>query len=250
MRIHVITIFPELIEGFMSAGIPRIARQKGSLIVETVDPRRFTQDNHRTVDDRPYGGGPGMIMLAEPILAALDFVESKSRPDGPAGSSEAVHRILLTPQGRRLDQARLRELATRRHLAILCGRYEGIDERVRLLKDWDEISIGDYVVSGGEVAASVLIDGVARLLPGVLGHPDSAGSDTFEHGLLKAPQYTRPRELRGLRVPDVLLSGDHEAVEKWRLEQSLRITRQRRADLLHRLQHRHEPQEPGTETPD
>lgn len=247
MYVHVITIFPELIEAFMNAGIPRIAQQKGSIHVEAVDLRRFTRDVHRTVDDRPFGGGPGMVMLAEPIMEALESIEARSsaeqtRPSDEAGASP-VHRILLTPQGRSLNQEVLRELSAKDRLVILCGRYEGIDERVRLLREWDELSIGDYVVSGGEVAAAVLIDGVARLMPGVLGHPDSARCDTFEHGLLNAPQYTRPREFRGLKVPDVLLSGDHKAVESWRREQSLQATRDRRSDLWAR-RHERSPKKP------
>jgi len=223
MHAHVITIFPRLIEGFTAAGIPRIAVEKGALRVTTADLRDFTQDVHRSVDDRPFGGGPGMVMTCAPILAA---VEQAERQHGP------LHRVLLTPRGRRLDQAKLRELAGRESLLLLCGHYEGIDERVRLSVDWDEISIGDYVVSGGEVAALVLLDGVARLLPGVVGDPQSTVSESFEGGLLEAPHYTRPREFRGLAVPDVLLGGDHAAIERWRREQSRKITEERRADLL------------------
>jgi tRNA (guanine37-N1)-methyltransferase len=223
MHAHVITIFPRLIEGFLSAGIPRIAVEKGALRVTTADLRDFTQDVHRSVDDRPFGGGPGMVMSCAPIVAAVEHAE---RERGP------MHRVLLTPRGRRLDQAKLRELAGRESLLLLCGHYEGIDERVRLTLDWDEISIGDYVVSGGEVAALVLLDGIARLLPGVVGDPQSTLTESFEDGLLEAPHYTRPREFRGLAVPDVLLNGDHAAIEQWRREQSLKITEERRADLL------------------
>ena len=223
MHAHVITIFPRLIEGFTTAGIPRIAVEKGALRVTTADLRDFTQDVHRSVDDRPFGGGPGMVMLCAPILAAVEHAE---RQHG------AMRRVLLTPRGRRLDQGKLRELAPCESLLLLCGHYEGIDERVRLAMDWDEISIGDYVVSGGEVAAMVLLDGVARLLPGVVGDPNSTLTESFEDGLLEAPHYTRPREFRGLAVPDVLLGGDHAAIEKWRREQSLKITEERRADLL------------------
>jgi len=223
MHVHVITIFPELIESFLAAGMPRIAREKGKLRVEAVDLRDFTHDTHRSVDDRPYGGGPGMVMLAEPILSAVASVET---------NYPRVRRVLLTPQGRRLDQNQLRSLAGEEHLLFLCGRYEGIDERVRLCRDWDEISIGDYVLSGGEVAAMVLVDGMARLLPGVTGHPDSTRIESFENGLLEAPQYTRPRTYRGHPVPEVLLSGDHRAIERWREREALRVTRERRADLL------------------
>jgi tRNA (guanine37-N1)-methyltransferase len=226
MHAHVITIFPRLIEGFVTAGIPRIAVEKGALSVSAVDLRDFTQDVHRTVDDRPFGGGPGMVMRCEPIVAAVEHVE---RAHGP------MHRVLLTPRGRRLDQEKLRSLASEPALLLLCGHYEGIDERVRMVMDWDEISIGDYVVSGGEVAALVLLDGVARLLPGVVGDPASIRTESFEDGLdglLEAPHYTRPREFRGLAVPEVLLNGDHAAIEAWRREQSLKVTEERRADLL------------------
>jgi tRNA (guanine37-N1)-methyltransferase len=223
MHAHVITIFPRLIEGFLSAGIPRIAVEKGALSVRAVDLRDFTQDVHRSVDDRPFGGGPGMVMTCAPIVAAVEHVE---RQHGP------MHRVLLSPRGRRLEQARLKELAQEPALLMLCGHYEGIDERVRQLMDWDEISIGDYVVSGGEVAAMVLLDGVARLLPGVVGDPDSLCSESFEQGLLEAPHYTRPREFRGLTVPEVLVAGDHRAIQAWRRERSLEVTAQRRADLL------------------
>ncbi len=223
MHVHVITIFPRLIEGFLSAGIPRIAVERGALTVEAVDLREFTQDAHRTVDDRPFGGGPGMVMLCAPIFAAVDHLD---RQHGPA------HRVLLTPHGRRLDQRKLRELAELDRLQLLCGHYEGIDERVRNGIDWDEVSIGDYVLSGGEVAAMVLVDGIARLLPGVVGDPASTVSESFEAGVLEAPHYTRPREFRGMPVPEVLLSGDHQAIARWREEEALKITKERRADLL------------------
>jgi tRNA (guanine37-N1)-methyltransferase len=230
MLVHVITIFPELIEAFLRVGMPRIACEKGKLRVEAVDLRSFADDLHRSVDDRPYGGGPGMVMMAEPILKA---VEANN------GDGESTHRVLLTPQGRRLDQRKLRELANKDALLLLCGRYEGIDERVRLSMEWDEVSIGDYVLSGGEVAAMVLLDGLARLQPGVLGHPDSNRHESFETGLLEGPQYTRPRVFRGHEVPEVLLSGNHAEIDRWRHERSLQITRERRADLL-------EPPHPDT----
>ena len=164
-----------------------------------------------------------MVMLCAPIFAAVEQIE---RQHGPA------HRVLLTPRGRRLDQKTLKELAGRERLIVLCGHYEGIDERVRVGMQWDEISIGDYVLSGGEVAAMVLLDGVARLLPGVVGHPESTANESFEDDLLEAPHYTRPRDFRGMAVPEVLLSGDHAAIARWRREQSLTITKERRADLL------------------
>ncbi len=223
MQVHVITIFPALIESFLSFGIPRIAREKGKMVVEAVDLRSFTGDVHRTVDDRPFGGGPGMVMLAPPVFDAVESIENQH------GSA---HRILLTPTGRPLNQQILKELVTEDRLILLCGRYEGIDERVRTGLEWDEISIGDYVLSGGEVPAMVILDGLARLLPEVLGHPESVQQESFEQGLLDAPHYTRPRSFRGMDVPDVLLSGNHAAVERWRREQALRLTQEKRADLL------------------
>lgn len=234
MLVEVITIFPGLIEGFLAAGLPRIAVEKGALSVRTTDLRDFTQDVHRSVDDRPYGGGPGMVLACAPIYAAVEAAEHQRGP---------FRRVLLTPRGRRLDQRKLRELAGEERLLLLCGHYEGIDERVRDGLTWDEVSIGDYVVSGGEVAAMVVLDGVARLLPGVTGDPDSPIHESFENGLLEAPHYTRPREFRGMAVPEVLLSGDHAAVARWRRERSLEVTQERRADLLAA----HAPESAGTE---
>ncbi|MBL8840151.1 MAG: tRNA (guanosine(37)-N1)-methyltransferase TrmD [Planctomycetes bacterium] len=223
MLVQVITLFPRLIEGFVAAGLPRIAIEKGALAVQAVDLREFTQDVHRTVDDRPFGGGPGMVLQCAPIFAAVEALE---RQHGPA------HRVLLTPRGRRLDQRKLRELATHERLLLLCGHYEGIDERVRTGMTWEEVSLGDFVLSGGEPAALALLDGVARLLPGVTGDPESTVHESFEDGLLEAPHFTRPREFRGMAVPEVLLSGDHAAIARWRREQSQEITKERRADLL------------------
>lgn len=224
MHAQVLTIFPDLVTQFTCFGVPRIAVQKGSLVVEPIDLRDFTDDVHRSVDDRPFGGGPGMVMRPEPIVRAVETLEAR---DG-----FAPHRILLTPKGRRLDQAVLEELAALPRLLLLCGRYEGIDERVRESFEWDEISLGDFVLSGGELAAMTILDGVSRLLPGVLGHPDSPVQESFQDGLLEAPHYTRPRNFRGLEVPEVLLSGDHAGVAAWRREQALRLTAERRADLL------------------
>jgi tRNA (guanine37-N1)-methyltransferase len=223
MHVHVITIFPSLIEEFTRFGMPRIACEKRKLVVEAVDLRSFARDVHQSVDDRPYGGGPGMVMLAEPIFDAVAAIEA---------AQGECHRVLLTTGGRRLDQTKLRELASEERLILLCGRYEGIDERVRLGMEWDEISIGDFVLSGGEVPAMVVLDGLARLLPGVLGHPDSPRDESFENGLLEAPHYTRPRVFRGMAVPEVLCSGDHGKVAEWRRAQALAITRERRPDLL------------------
>ncbi len=234
MLVQVITIFPRLIEGFVAAGLPRIAIEKGALTVQAVDLRDYTQDVHRTVDDRPFGGGPGMVLTCAPIFAAVEALEQQH---GPA------HRVMLTPRGRRLDQRKLRELAPHPRLLLLCGHYEGIDERVRTGMTWEEVSLGDFVLSGGEPAALALLDGVARLLPGVTGDPESTVEESFEDGLLEAPHYTRPREFRGNAVPEVLLSGDHAAIARWRREQSLEITKERRADLFQARQTQSVPTE-------
>lgn len=229
MHVSVLTIFPRLIEGFLAAGLPRIAVDKGALAVEAVDLRDHSQDAHRRVDDRPFGGGAGMVIQCAPIFAAVEAIEQKA-----ASAGSPVHKVLLAPQGARLEQRKLRELSRKERLLVLCGHYEGIDERVRVGMSWDEISIGDFVLSGGEVAAMALLDGVARLLPGVTGDPASIVDESFEHDRLEAPHFTRPREFRGMEVPEILLSGDHAAIARWRLEQSLAITRARRPDLLTR----------------
>jgi tRNA (guanine37-N1)-methyltransferase len=219
MKFSVITILPELIEPALTAGVVGRAREAGVITVESVNPRDFTTDRHRTVDDTPYGGGPGMVMKPEPLLAALD----------KAGQG---HRILLSPVGRPLTQARVAELAKRDHLVLVCGRYEGVDERAIELGIDEEISLGDYVLSGGELGALVIIDAVARLVPGVLGEPESAVDESFSQGLLEYPQYTRPAELHGRGVPPVLASGNHAHIAAWRREQSLRRTATRRPDLF------------------
>jgi tRNA (guanine37-N1)-methyltransferase len=226
LRIDVVTIFPGLFEAFLGESIVGIACRGGALEAGVHDLRSFTSDRHRTVDDAPYGGGPGMVMKPEPLV---DAIEAVAGPKGPGRSGTVV---LLTPQGRRLDQARVARLATETHLVLVCGRYEGVDQRVIDLAVDEEISIGDYVLSGGEVPAMVLIEALARLLPGVLGNPESTGSESFEHGLLEGPQYTRPAVFRGLEVPEVLLSGNHAAVARWRTEQAQELTRRRRPDLL------------------
>jgi tRNA (guanine37-N1)-methyltransferase len=228
LRIDVLTIFPGLFEAFLGESIVGIAGTAGALEVGVHDLREWTSDRHRTVDDAPYGGGPGMVMKPEPLVGAIETLAGAKR----AGRTAQV--FLLTPQGERLDQSRVAQLAQARHLVLVCGRYEGVDQRVIDLAVDEEISIGDYVLSGGEVPAMVVIEAVARLLPGVLGNPESAGSDSFEHGLLEGPQYTRPAVFRGLEVPEVLLSGNHAAVARWRAEQAHETTRRRRPDLLRR----------------
>jgi tRNA (guanine37-N1)-methyltransferase len=226
LRIDVLTIFPVLFEAFRAESIVGIAGAGGALALEVHDLRKYTKDRHRTVDDAPYGGGPGMVMKPEPLVEAIEALA------GPKGAGRRARVVLLTPQGVRLDQARVAEMAKASHLVLVCGRYEGVDQRVIDLAVDEEISIGDYVLSGGEVPAMVVIEATARLLPGVLGNPDSAGSDSFEHGLLEGPQYTRPAEYRGQPVPEVLLSGNHAAVARWRAEKAREITNERRPDLL------------------
>ncbi len=249
MKVAVVTIHPELIEGGLSAGVVARAADvrrfshdgSGSeppvearpLTVTTINPRDFTTDRHRTVDDTPYGGGPGMVMKPEPLLAALAAAQSL-HPDVPA------HRVLLTPVGRPLDQAAVRALAARPHLVFVCGRYEGVDERVIEEAIDEEITIGDYVLSGGELGALVVLDAVARLLPGVLGDNTSASEESFAEDLLEYPQYTRPWRLGERQVPDILASGNHAAIASWRRARSLERTALRRPELFDR----HRPTKP------
>ena len=227
MRIDVVTLFPELVQTLTEHGIPRRAAERGLLRLETWNPRDYTRARHRTVDDRPYGGGPGMVMRVEPLQAAIQAARQ---------ADVAAPVIYLSPQGRRLDQAGVRELARRPRLILVAGRYEGIDERLIEAEVDEEWSIGDYVLSGGELAAMVLADAVTRLLPGALGDADSAGQDSFMEGLLDYPHYTRPEEVAGRRVPEVLLGGNHAEIERWRRQQALGRTRERRPDLLELLE--------------
>lgn len=224
MRITVLSLFPELIATVARFGVLGRALDRGLLELATINPRDFTDDPYRSVDDRPFGGGPGMVMRVEPLERAVEA----ARADRPGRV------ILLTPQGQRLTQSRLRSLAEASHLILVCARYEGVDERfVETFVD-EELSIGDYVLSGGELPALVLIDGLARLREGVLGDARSAEEDSFSDGLLDCPHYTRPAEYRGRRVPEVLLSGDHAAIRRWRRSQALLRTWYRRPDLLMR----------------
>ncbi len=231
MRIDVLTIFPDLFTGFLSTSIPAIAIEQGRISCHTHDIRAYAANKHRKVDDRPFGGGPGMVMMCQPIFDAVKAAESQD-------SELRAVRVLLTPQGERLTQPRVEWLAQQPRLTLLCGHYEGIDERVIEELKPLEISIGDYVLSGGELGAMVLIDAVARLQPGVLGHEESAAEDSFSvrstdgAHLLDCPHYTRPREWNGREVPDILLSGDHAAVDRWRDAQRIERTRERRPDLL------------------
>lgn len=219
-RIDVVTLFPEMFEPLRHSILGRAVEQ-GQLAITYVNPRDFTPDRHRTVDDYPYGGGPGMVMKPEPIFLA---VESVATPESAV--------ILMSPAGRAFNQQLAAELATLPHLILICGHYEGVDERVREHLVTDEISIGDYVLTGGELAAMVVIDAVARLLPGVLGHAESAGDESHSHGLLEYPQYTRPPQFRGWPVPERLLSGHHAEIAKWRRRQALETTAARRPDLM------------------
>ena len=227
MQIGVVTLFPEMLEALVCCGITGRAIQEGHLRLRCWNPRDLAVDLHRTVDDRPYGGGPGMVMRVEPLASTIKAAKAE------LGSDTSV--IYLTPQGRRLDQEGVTRLADRRTLVLVAGRYEGIDERVVETEIDEEWSIGDYVLSGGELAAMVVIDAVTRLLPGTLGHQDSAGEDSFFSGLLDCPHYTRPEVAAGLKVPDVLLGGNHEAIRRWRLKQALGRTWERRPDLLEKL---------------
>jgi tRNA (guanine37-N1)-methyltransferase len=218
---NVLTIFPEAFTGFLDSSLLGKGREKGLVRIELVDIRTYAGGRHRSTDDAPYGGGAGMVMLAEPVIRAMESVV-------------ADRRVLLTPQGRLLQQRDLVDLSTVGSVTLVCGRYEGFDERVRSFVD-DEISIGDFVLNGGEVAAMIVIDGTVRLLPGVVGNPESLSTESHAQGLLEYPQYTRPAEWRGLRVPDVLLSGDHAAIARWRRRQAMLRTRQRRPDLWARF---------------
>ena len=228
VRFDIITIFPGMFSSVVDESILGRAVKSGLVEIQRVDLRDFTEDRHRSVDDRPYGGGPGMVFKPEPVFDAVESVLGEVGSAADAG----VRKIILTPQGRRLDQPLLRELSGESRIVLLCGHYEGFDERIIEGLGFEEVSIGDYVLSGGELPAMVLIDGVVRLLPGALGHPESSEEESFENGILEYPQYTRPPEYRGMKVPDVLLSGNHAEIEQWRRQQALERTRDRRGDLL------------------
>jgi tRNA (guanine37-N1)-methyltransferase len=232
MRIDVVTLFPELIRDCCRYGIPRIALEKGLLTVGTWNPRDYSSNRHRNVDDRPYGGGPGMVMQVQPVADAL----AAARGQGPGPV------IYLSPQGRRLDQPAVRRFAALPHLILLAGRYEGIDERLIEREVDEEWSIGDYVLSGGEPAALVWIDALARLLPGALGDEESALRDSFMDGLLDYPHYSRPEVIDGMAVPAVLIGGNHADIERWRMKQSLGRTWLRRPDLLRQVELNEEQQ--------
>ncbi len=220
MLIDILTIFPEFFASPLECGNVKIAKNKGMLNVRITDIRKFTKDKHHKVDDYGFGGGPGMVMMVQPVYDALGSVNSGD-----------AHSILFTPQGKRFTQKRADELKEIEHLVLVCGRYKGIDARIENFID-EELSIGDYVVSGGEYAALIVIDAIARLLPGVMGDIGSAMEDSFSSGLLDAPRYTRPREFMGMKVPDVLLSGNHKEIDRWRRKESLKLTLAKKPCLL------------------
>lgn len=224
MTFDIVTIFPRLVAGAIAEGIVARARARGLLDVVVHDLRDFTTDRHRVVDDTPFGGGPGMVLKPEPFFRAVEAIAAAR------GAPDAV--VLPSPQGRRFTHAEAARLARLGHIVVLCGRYEGVDERVREALATEEISIGDYVLSGGELPALVILDAVARLLPGVVGDPESVQADSFVRGLLDYPHYTRPAEYRGWKVPEVLLSGHHAEIRRWRTRQALARTLDRRPDLL------------------
>lgn len=226
MRFDCISLFPQMFAAVTEWGITRRAREEGRWTLATWNPRDFTTDNHRTVDDRPYGGGPGMVMLAEPLAQAIRAAK--------AAAEQPARVIFLSPQGRVLDHRKVTELRDAKRLVLLCGRYEAVDERLVRREVDEELSIGDYVLSGGELAAMVLIDAIVRQLPGVLNDGQSAAQDSFVDGLLDCPHFTRPEVYAGERVPEVLLSGHHAEIERWRLKQSLARTLARRPELLAR----------------
>ncbi|MCL4177332.1 MAG: tRNA (guanosine(37)-N1)-methyltransferase TrmD [Verrucomicrobia bacterium] len=220
MKIDVLTLFPGMFAGPLDESIVQRARETGRLTLAVHNLRDYTHDRHRTVDDKPFGGGPGMLLKPEPVFEAVEHL-----------AGERTRTVLLAPTGRRLSQAMVQELAKEEHILLVCGSYEGFDERIRQAVADDEISIGDYVLTNGALPAMVVIDAVARLLPGVLGDETSAADESFSRGLLEYPQYTRPAEYRGLRVPEVLLSGNHAAIARWRAEQARKRTLERRPDL-------------------
>lgn len=229
MRIEILTIFPNFFSSPLSESLIKKAQENNLLQIRVVDIRDFARDKHRTVDDTPFGGGSGMVMLIEPLSSALDSIISQGRS---AKEEEECHIILTSAQGKRFDQEKAKELSCKKHLIVICGHYKGVDERIKSLYDLEELSIGDYVLTGGELPALVIIDSVVRLIPGFMGNFQSAETDSFYEGLLGYPEYTRPSEFKGLRVPEVLLSGDHQKIRRWRKKEALRCTLERRPDLL------------------
>ncbi|MBD3296787.1 MAG: tRNA (guanosine(37)-N1)-methyltransferase TrmD [Candidatus Omnitrophica bacterium] len=225
MKIDIVTLFPGMFSSVFGESMIKRAREKGAVELNVHDLRNWTYDNHRTADDKPYGGGPGMVMKIEPVDRALNALKSGDVAEDPSVV------ILTTPHGRRFEQATAREISRNGHIIMICGHYEGVDERIRSLVDM-EISIGDYILTCGELPAMVIADTVIRLLPGVLGDERCLEDESFENGMLEYPQYTRPAEYKGMKVPDVLRGGDHKKIEKWKMEQAMERTARRRPDLL------------------
>lgn len=236
LRIDILTLFCEMFEAFRSASIVGRAVQRGLVDIHLTSIRDFAADKYGTVDDAPFGGGPGMVLMCQPIFDAVEFVRTQADPPGKV--------VLLTPQGRAMDHGLVSELAGKERLILLAGHYEGFDERIRTKLADMEVSLGDFVLSGGEIAAMALVDATVRLLPGALGAKESLDEESFSAGLLEYPQYTRPREFRGVKVPDVLLNGDHAKIAAWRAEQAQLRTMQRRPDLW--TKHKNTSAEPGT----
>jgi tRNA (guanine37-N1)-methyltransferase len=225
MRFDILSLFPDIFQGYLGESLLKRAIQAGLVDVRLHNIRDWSKSKHHQVDDRPFGGGPGMVLMAPTVIECVEAVQADAEPG---------HLVMLTPQGRRLDQAAVERLAGHRRLLLLCGRYEGFDERIRDILKPEEISLGDFILNGGEVAAMAVVDATIRLVPGVLGDEDSSASDSFSGARrwLEFPQYTRPREYRGLETPEILLSGNHEEIARWREEQSRRRTKDRRPDLL------------------
>lgn len=222
MKFDVITLFPEIITNYCSISIPGRAQKQGTIFVNTINPRNFTHDVHKKVDDTPYGGGAGMVLTCQPFYDSYESIEQSNNTTS----------ILLTPQGQPFNHSKATELSQKKQIIMLCGHYEGYDERIRYIPGIEEISIGDFVLTGGELGALCIIDAVTRLIPGVLGKDESAHEDSFSEGLLEYPHYTRPYDFRGMKVPDVLLSGNHQEIAKWRKEQAIERTKAKRPDLL------------------
>ena len=236
MQFEVFTLLPEVFPSYLDTSILKRARERGLIKVNVHNIRDYTHDKHHTTDDQPYGGGGGMVMKPEPVFEAIETVLGLASPPSMPEVESNIPIILLTPQGRVFNQSIAKELSQYKKIALLCGRYEGIDERIRENLVTDQISIGDYVLTGGELPALILIDAVSRLLPDVLGDPTGAEDDSHAMGLLEYPHYTRPPEFRGNKVPDVLLSGDHKKIDKWRREQALLRTYQKRPDMLEKAE--------------
>ena len=227
MRIDVLTIFPKMFDSVLDESIIKRARGKGVVEINIIDLRLFSTDKHRKVDDKPFGGGPGMVMNAEPFFEAVNYIRKKTKD-----SRLKTRTILLSPKGRRFNHGLAKKLSKYEHMVLLCGHYEGIDERVTSHLADEELSIGDFVLTGGELPAMVIIDSVVRLLPGALGDDDSSKNESFSENLLEYPHYTRPADYKGMKVPDVLLSGDHEKIKEWRKKEAVKATKKKRPDLM------------------